>query len=115
MKYHKWLYWTNFVLLTLNSFSTAMVKLLQMDFEMELFRNAGLTDTFTVAFGVAQLIGAIVLSIPKSRHIGAGIMAATFLFATGVLFKVGMIPFAIFSLLFIAMASWPLLRPNAPE
>ena len=57
----KVLWWINFVLLTLNSFSTAIVKLLQLEFEMELFRRAGMTDPLTIGFGVIQLIGAILL------------------------------------------------------
>ena len=101
----------NFVLLTLNSISTATVKLLQLEFEMELFRKAGMTDPLTIGFGLLQLIGGLLLIAPKTRKIGAAIMVATFTFATGLLFKVGMKPFAMFSILFIAMAYWPLVRP----
>lgn len=111
----KKLFWVNFILLVLNSFSTAIVKLLTLDFEMELFRSAGLSDSATVGFGVIQLIGAIGLCLPRLRKIGAGIMVGTFLFATGVLFKAGMIPFGIVSFLFIAMALWPFLQPAGPK
>lgn len=110
----KKLFWINFVLLTLNSFSTAIVKLLTLEFEMELFRNAGFSDSATIGFGLFQLIGAFFLCAPKLRRVGAGIMVTTFTVATGVLFKVGMLPFGIFSLLFIAMAVWPLLKPQGP-
>lgn len=100
----KTLLWINRVLLTLLSLNTAIVKLLQMEFEMVIFRNAGLPDVATIAFGVVQLAGGLLLIWNKTTKLGAWVMVPTFVFATGVLFVNAMIPFGVFSLLFVAMA-----------
>ena len=107
-------YWTNLVLLILLSFNTAIVKLLRLDFEMELFRKVGIADAATIGFGVFQLIGAILLCVPKARRLGALVMAVSFIAASAVVFSAGMIPFGVGSLLFIAMAVWPLRNPTGP-
>jgi hypothetical protein len=97
--------WINRVLLTVLSIMTGVVKLLQMPEEMEIFANAGLGTTPTMAFGVVQLLGGLLL-IPNPTHrIGAALMVPTFVFATGVLFVNGLIPFGVFSVLFIASAA----------
>lgn len=104
--------WVNRVALTLLSISTACVKLARMEDEMVIFRTVGFSDAMTVAFGVVQLAGGLLLLPPKTTRVGAWVMAPTFLFATGVLFANGMVPFGVASLLFPAMAvlhalKWP--------
>lgn len=96
--------WINRVLLTLLSLNTAVVKIAQMEFEMAIFRNAGIPDAATVAFGVLQLAGGVLLIPNRTTRLGAWVMVPTFVLATGVLFVNAMIPFGVFSLLFIAMA-----------
>lgn len=104
--------WINRVLLTLLSVSTGAVKIARMSEEMEIFREAGFSDGSTVAFGVVQLALGLLL-VPNATTRGAAFgMAATFALATGVLFVNGMVPFGLFSLLFIASAvahgmAWP--------
>ncbi len=104
--------WVNRVALTLLSISTAGVKLAGMEEEMVIFRTVGFSDAMTMAFGVVQLAGGLLLLPPKTTRIGAWVMVPTFLFATGVLFANGMVPFGVVSLLFPAMAAlhalkWP--------
>lgn len=107
----KWIAKINLLLLILLSFSTAIVKLVQMPAEMTLFRNAGFSDTLTMAFGGAQLLGAILLVPFKTRKSGALVMMLTFAIATAILFVNKMIPFGVFSILFIAMATWVYRNP----
>jgi len=76
--------------------------------EMELFRNAGFTDTLTIIFGLIQLVGGILLIPGKTRRYGAIIMLITFIIATVVVFLKGMIGFGLFSILFIALAAYQL-------
>lgn len=97
--------WINRVLLTLLSIMTGAVKLAKMEEEMVIFRNVGFSDALTIAFGVVQLAGGLLLIAPKTTRIGAWIMLPTFVFATGVLFANSMIAFGVFSLVFIAMAA----------
>lgn len=96
--------WINRVLLTLLSIMTGVVKLAGMEEEMTIFRNAGFSDGLTVAFGVVQLVGGLLLLAPRTTRLGAWIMLPTFVLATGVLLANSMIPFGVFSLLFIASA-----------
>ncbi len=109
--------WVNRVLLTLLSFATGMVKLARMEDEMRIFRAVGVPDGGTIAFGVVQLVGAVLLVAPKTTRVGGWWMALTFVLATGVLFGNGMIAFGAVSLLFPAMAllhalRWPALTPR---
>ncbi len=104
--------WLNRVLLTLLSIMTGMVKLARMEEEMVIFREIGFSDGMTIAFGVVQLVGGLMLVAPKTTRIGAWVMVPTFVFATGVLFANGMVAFGVVSVLFIAMAvfhakRWP--------
>ncbi len=104
--------WVNRVLLTLLSISTGAVKLAQMPEEMVLFRNLGMSDGATIAFGVVQLLGGLLLLPPKTTRIGAWVMVPTFVFATYALFANAMVPFGCASLLFVASAvlhalKWP--------
>ena len=96
--------WTNRVLLTALSIMTGVVKLARMEEEMIIFRNVGLSDGMTVAFGVVQLLGGVLLLAPRTTRLGAWIMLPTFVFATGVLFANSMVAFGVVSLLFIASA-----------
>ncbi len=100
------------VLLILLSISTGVVKLFQMEEEMKLFRDAGIGDTLTILFGVVQTIGGIMLIVPKTRKLSAGIMAITFTIATIIVFINGMMAFGFSSILFIALAVYQYLKSN---
>lgn len=107
-----WTYRINRGLLILLGVATGAVKLAQMPDEMRIFLAAGFGTTLILTFGVVQILGAL-LAIPnQTQRIGAGILAASFVIATGVLFANGMVPFGVFSLLFIAMAAWVALKPR---
>jgi len=99
-----YLYLVNKILLTLLGTSTGLVKIFGMEKEMILFRKAGFADTATIIFGIVQFAATLLVWFPATLKSGAAILAVTFLIATGVLFKNSMVPFAVFSLLFIAMA-----------
>lgn len=106
-----YVYWTNKILLTLLGASTGLVKIFGMEKEMELFRNAGFSNTLTIVFGIVQVAATALIWFPATLKIGAGTLALTFLIATLVVFKNGMMPFGIISLLFIAMAAFVAFPP----
>lgn len=99
-----YLYLANKILLTILGTSTGLVKIFGMEKELELFRNAGFNTTATIIFGILQVAATAMIWFPVTLKAGCGILAVTFLIATGVLFKNGMIPFGLVSILFIAMA-----------
>ncbi|MCB9676298.1 MAG: DoxX family protein [Alphaproteobacteria bacterium] len=109
--------WVNRVALTLLSIMTGVVKLVQMPEEMQIFADAGFSTSATMAFGVVQLVGGLLL-VPNATHrIGAVVMVPTFVAATGVLFVNGLVPFGVFSLTFIAsagLAAWKGPPPWTP-
>ncbi len=93
----------NFILITLISIATGIFKLLQQEADIQLFEKIGFTSTATTLLGVIQLIGGLMLILPKTRKLGAWIMLPTFIIASIAVFANGMIAFGIVSLLFIAM------------
>lgn len=93
----------NFILITLISIATGIFKLLQQEADIQLFEKIGFTATATTLLGVIQLIGGLMLILPKTRKLGAWIMLPTFIIASIAVFANGMIAFGIVSLLFIAM------------
>ena len=104
-------------LLILLSLATGITKLIQMPEEMELFRNAGFSDTLTILFGVVQVIGGIMLIPARTRSYGALLMAITFVIASVVVFMNGMTTFGLVSILFIVLAGyqWWRSRNTIPD
>lgn len=105
-----WAIRINRVLLTVLSIMTGAVKLGKMDEEMVIFREAGFSDPLILVFGFVQLAGGLLLIPNSTTRIGAAVMVPTFLLATGVLFINEMVPFGVFSLLFIASAGFHVLK-----
>jgi len=103
------------VVLILLSIATGVTKLIQIPAEMELFGNAGWPIWLTLAFGVVQIAGGLLLIAPQSRRYGAMVMIVTFVIASAVVLINGMIPFFLFSLLFIVLAALPLLPKSRWE
>lgn len=101
----------NLALLIVLSISTGLVKLASMEAEMVIFRNAGWSDDLIYLFGIIQSTGGFLLIPNNTRKIGGYLMAPTFLIATIILFVNNMIPFGIFSILFILMATWTIIKP----
>jgi len=92
------------ILLVILSISTGLVKILQMQEEMELFHNAGWESWQIILFGIWQLISGIFLIWAKTRKVGAWSILVTFVLATSVVFLNNMIIFGFFSILFIVLA-----------
>ena len=93
----------NLVLLVLLSLSSGMAKVLLMPQEVKFFGGAGFGETATVMFGLAQVIGGVLLSFKKVRVFGAVIVAITFVVATVLVFMDGKIAFGLFSMLPVVM------------
>ncbi len=100
-----YLFLVNKILLVLLGFSTGLVKVFRMEAEMLIFRKAGFPDNLTIAFGLAQIVATALVLFPPAARYGAVALGLTFAIATGVLFVNKMIPFGVFSLLFIGMAA----------
>jgi len=102
----------NWILTTLLSISTGVFKLMQQEADILLFEKIGMNATATTLLGAVQLIGGLLLILPKTRKIGAYIMIPTFILASVAVFANGMIGFGIVSVLFIVMAYLVVVREN---
>lgn len=94
----------NLVLLVLLSLSTGIFKIIQQEADVVLFEKIGFNIMATTALGWIQLLGGILLIIPKSRLYGAYLMLPTFIVASIAVFANELIGFGIVSIVFILMS-----------
>jgi len=65
--------------------------------DVEFFGRYGFTNLVLMAYGAVQVIGGVLLVVPKTRFVGAVIVAITFLVSLVVLIMDGNILFSIFT------------------
>ena len=65
--------------------SSGITKIILMQQDVEFFGKYGFTNSILIAYGAVQLLGGILLALPKSRIIGATLVAITFLVSAVVL------------------------------
>ena len=80
-------------LLTVLAVSSGMAKITLMQSDVEFFGRYGFSDSMLIAFGVAQLIGGILLPWKRTRFMGATVTACTFLASLVILFIDGNIQY----------------------
>lgn len=83
--------------------SSGVTKILLMPQDVEFFGQYGFSNPILIAYGLTQLVGGIILAIPKTRVIGTAIVAVTFLISAVVLFLSGNIPITIVTLVFTGL------------
>ena len=91
------------VILVLLAISSGITKVLLMPRDVEFFGQYGFSNPILVFFGLIQLVGGIILAIPKTRIVGAAVVAFTFLISAIVLFLSGNIPITAVTLIFTAL------------
>jgi uncharacterized membrane protein YphA (DoxX/SURF4 family) len=94
------------IILVLMSAAAGAAKAMQMPQETVFFEDAGLSLGLLVPLGVLQIIGSIMLAVPKTRKPGAIIVALCFLASALTIFKTGQIGFGLISLLPVAAAAF---------
>ena len=101
------------VALALLAALSGFTKILLMPQDVEFFGQYGFSDPMLIAFGIAQLLGGILLPVKTTRFVGAAVIASTFLVSLTLLLIDGNIPVRIITgivtlLLFgIMKLSWP--------
>ena len=86
------------------SVASGVAKIMLQPQELAFFGGAGFSEAMIIAFGLAQLVGGLLLALKKYRKTGAIIMALTFGVSTILIFMSGGLAFALFSILPILMA-----------
>ena len=83
------------VILVLLAVSSGATKILLMEQEVGFFGKYGFSNPLLMAFGFAQVLGGLLMIFPRTRFIGASIVAATFLVSLALLLIEGNIPLSI--------------------
>ena len=96
----------NLVLLILISLGAGAAKVMQAPDEVKYFMDSGLGLNALLVLGGAQLLGGILLVFQNTRRRGAGIMMATFLVSTIIIFMNAQMTFGALSLLPVLMAGF---------
>ena len=91
------------VILVFLAVSSGITKIILMQQDVEFFGKYGFTDPILIAYGASQLLGGILLVLPKSRIFGAALVAITFLISAVVLAMEGNIPVTIVTLIFVLL------------
>lgn len=78
--------------------SSGITKIMLMQQDVDFFGNYGFTNPVLITYGVIQLAGGVLLVFPKTRVIGAAMVAITFLISAAILFMSGNIPITIITL-----------------
>lgn len=91
------------VILVFLAISSGITKIILMQQDVEFFGKYGFTNPILISYGTAQLFGGILLILPKTRVIGAILVAITFLISAVVLVLEGNIPVTIITLTFVLL------------
>lgn len=91
------------VVLVLLAASSGIAKIMLMKQEVDFFSPYGFSAPILIAFGSIQLIGALLLTISKTRIIACLILSITFLISAVALLMSGNIPMAAITFVFIVL------------
>ena len=83
------------VILVFLAVSSGITKILLMQQDVEFFGKYGFTGLVLVIFGVAQLLGGLLMIAKKTRFVGAAVVTITFLISAALLAMEGNIPLTI--------------------
>ena len=82
-------------ILVLLALSSGAAKVSLMEQDVQFFGKYGFSSTILVLFGIAQLLGGLLMMFANSRFAGAAIVAATFLVSLVLLLMDGNVPMSI--------------------
>jgi hypothetical protein len=96
----------NLVLLILLGGAAGLAKVTQAPPEIAFFQGIGLGAMVVVAFGILQLVSAVLLIFDSRRHIGAILLCVTFSLSVVMILMTGQVGFAAVSVIPVLMAGW---------
>ena len=83
--------------------SSGFTKIILMQQDVAFFAQYGFTNPILIAFGAIQLLGGILLALPKTRVIGAVLVATTFLISAVILIMADNMSIAVITLIFVML------------
>ena len=93
-------------ILVFMAISSGVTKIMLMQQDVDFFGKYGFTNPILITYGVTQLVGGILLALPKTRIAGALVVAITFLISLVVLVMSGNIPVAIVTSICVAFLAF---------
>ncbi len=85
------------IVIALLSLAAGIAKVMQVPQEVEFLTGQGLSLNMIMAFGITQILGGVLLLIPKTKLIGGIISLIAFVVSAVLVFKSGNIAFALIS------------------
>ncbi len=109
------------VVLIFLAVSSGITKIMLMQQDVDFFGKYGFSNSALIAYGAIQLIGGLLMALPKTRFAGAAIVAVTFLVSLVILLMEGNIPVSIVTVIATALLgvvmkqSWNTPRARRPR
>jgi len=91
------------VILSLLAISSGVAKVMLLPQDLEFFGGYGFTSQLLIVFGMIQILGGILLVVPRSRMVGGIIVASTFLLSVMLLILASNLVSATVTLIFVAL------------
>jgi len=95
----------NLVILVFLAITSGISKVILMPQEIEFFGGIGFSNAMLIIFGVSQILGGLMMTLSKTRFVGAIIIAITFLISAIALFVSKNIIVAIITCITLLMLS----------
>jgi hypothetical protein len=96
----KILFYIVLVIVVCLAITSGVTKIMLQPQDVELFAEYGFSNPILIMYGCIQLIGGILLAAPKTRTVGAALIAVTFLISAAVLALSGNIAVTLVTLVF---------------
>jgi len=93
-------------LISLLSIAAGLAKIMQVPQEMEFLTLFEFTPSIILMFGVVQVLGGVLIAIPKLRLAGAILIIIVFLLSATLVFLTGNLSFGLISILPVAATGW---------
>jgi len=101
----KWVKIIALVLIALMSGAAGLAKVMKTPQEVAFFEAAGMSLSFLIPLGIAQILGALLAVNSKTRRAGLGLVALCFLISAIMIFLSGNIGFGVGSLIPVIIAA----------
>ena len=90
--------------IALLSIAAGFAKVMQAEPEMEFLLGLGLGPVLIFVFGLVQIVGGVLLVVPKTRMPGAILVGLAFVVSSALIFVSGDLAFGLISIIAVALA-----------
>ena len=94
------------IILVFLAVSSGVTKIMLMQQDVDFFGQYGFTNPNLIVYGISQLVGGVLLAIPKTRVMGAIVVGITFLISATLLIMANNIPFTIITLICVLLLAF---------